>query len=61
MQPGGGFGVVPSSPGLSDGKFFNHSGGGSKGVMPPPLPYSLPPLPASVSQLVLRLPEASGS
>jgi hypothetical protein len=58
---GGGFGVVPSSPGLSSGRFFNHSGGGSKGVVPPPLTYSLPPLPASVSQLSLRLAEASGS
>ena len=60
-QSGGGLGVVPSSPGLSGGMFFNRSGGGSKAVVPPPLPYSLPPLPASASQLSLRLPEASGS
>ena len=35
--------------------------GGSKGAVPPPLPYSLLPLPALGSQLSLRLPEALGS
>ena len=49
--------VVPSSR----GGFFNRSGSGGKGAGPPPLPYSLPPLPNSTSQLSLRLPEESGS
>jgi len=51
-------GVVPSSPALSGGGFFNPSSGGGKGADPPPLPYSLP---NSTSQLSLRLPEESGS
>ena len=57
-QSGGGFGVVPSLP---SGGFFNRSAGGSKGAVPPPLPYSLPPLSASDSQLSLHLLEALGS
>ena len=65
-QSGGGF-VVPSSPGPSSGGFFNRSSSGAvfsssgKEPVPPPLPFSLPPLPTSASQLSLRLPEASGS
>jgi len=56
-KSGGGFGGLPPSV----GGFFNHSGGGGKGAIPPPLPYSLPPLPNSTSQLSLWLPEESGS
>jgi len=42
-------------------RFFNRSGGGGKGAVPLLLPYSLPPLLNSTSQLSLRLPEESGS
>jgi hypothetical protein len=53
VQSGGGFGAVPSSPGPSGGASFNSTGGGSKGALPSPLPYSLPPLPTSGSQSVI--------
>jgi len=65
-QSGGGF-TVPSSPGPSGGGFFNRSSSGAvfssleNEPVPPPLPFSLLPLPTSASQLSLRLPEASGS
>ena len=52
---------LSSSPGLQAGGFFNRSSGSRKGADPPPLPYSLPPLPNLTSQLSLRLPEESGS
>jgi hypothetical protein len=40
-QEGCGFGDLPPSLGLSFGSFFNRSGGGGKGAVPPLLPYSL--------------------
>lgn len=45
---------------FAGGGFFNRSSGGSKGAVPPPLPYSLPPLPALDSELSLHLLEPLG-